>query len=147
MRFQALKQLRMPGGKGVVHQPGDEFDLPEDKRGKDLGNIFIAAKLARKFEPVAIGTPPPLPTQKVVALPEPPPESTPEPSLESPPEPTPEPAPSLLQKVMRADEGAPAEADEATVENGEEPEGDAPRRRGRPPIHGRYSRRDIRPEE
>lgn len=137
MRFQALKQLRMPGGKGVVHQPGDEFELPEDKRGKDLGNIFIAAKLARKFEPVAIGSPPPLPVQKVVA---PPPEST--------PEPTPEPEPSLLQKVMQADEEAAAPHDEASAENGEESvEGDAPRRRGRPPIHGRYSRRDIRPEE
>ena len=137
MRLQAITLLRMPGGKGVVYKAGQEFDVPDDYKGRNLAKVLIAAKRARKFEPVAIGSPPPLPVQRVVAPPEPPPEST--------PEPTPEPEPSLLQKVMRADEEAPA--DEATVDNGEEPEGDAPRRRGRPPIHGRYSRRDIRPEE
>ena len=137
MRLQAITLLRMPGGKGVVYKAGQEFDVPDDYKGRNLAKVLIAAKRARKFEPVAIGSPPPLPVQRVVAPPEPPPEST--------PEPTPEPEPSLLQKVLQADEEAPA--DEATVDNGEEPEGDAPRRRGRPPIHGRYSRRDIRPEE
>ena len=137
MRLQAITLLRMPGGKGVVYKAGQEFDVPDDYKGRNLAKVLIAAKRARKFEPVAIGSPPPLPVQKAAAPPEPPPEST--------PEPTPEPEPSLLQKVLQADEEAPA--DEATVDNGEEPEGDAPRRRGRPPIHGRYSRRDIRPEE
>jgi len=137
MRLQAITLLRMPGGKGVVYKAGQEFDVPDDYKGRNLAKVLIAAKRARKFEPVAIGSPPPLPVQRVVAPLEPPPEST--------PEPTPEPEPSLLQKVMQADEEAPAE--EATVENGEEPEGDAPRRRGRPPIHGRYSRRDLRSEE
>ena len=137
MRLQAITLLRMPGGKGVVYKAGQEFDVPDDYKGRNLAKVLIAAKRARKFEPVAIGSPPPLPPQKVVATPESPPEST--------PEPTPEPEPSLLQKVLQADEEAPA--DEATVDNGEEPEGDAPRRRGRPPIHGRYSRRDLRSEE
>ena len=139
MRLQAITLLRMPGGKGVVYQAGQEFEVPDDYKGRNLAKVLIAAKRARKFEPVAIGSPPPLPVQRVVAPPEPPPEST--------PEPTPEPEPSLLHKVMQADEEAPAVADEAAVDSGEEPEGDAPRRRGRPPIHGRYSRRDIRPEE
>ena len=144
MRLQAITLLRMPGGKGVVYQAGQEFEVPDDYKGRNLAKVLIAAKRARKFEPVAIGSPPPLPPQKVVA---PPPESMPEPPPESTPEPTPEPEPSLLHKVLQADEAAPAEADEATADNGEEPEGDAPRRRGRPPIHGRYSRRDLRPEE
>jgi len=140
MRLQAITLLRMPGGKGVVYKAGQEFEVPDDYKGRNLAKVLIAAKRARKFEPVAIGSPPPLPPQKVAAPPEPPPEST--------PEPTPEPAPSLLEKVMEPDEAAPAETDEATVDSGDEPEGDAPRRgRGRPPIHGRYSRRDLRPEE
>ncbi len=133
MRLQAITLLRMPGGRGVVYKAGQEFDLPDDYKGRNLAKVLIAAKRARKFEPVAIGSPPPLPVQKVVA---PPPEST--------PEPTPEPEPPLpLEASPEEDVSA---TDEAPSENGED--GDAPRRgRGRPPIHGRYSRRDIRPEE
>ena len=110
MRLQAITLLRMPGGKGVVYQAGQEFEVPDDYKGRNLAKVLIAAKRARKFEPVAIGSPPPLPPQKAVA---PPPESMPEPPPESTPEPTPEPEPSLLHKVMQADETAPAEADEA----------------------------------
>lgn len=140
MRLQAITFLRMPGGKGVVYKAGEEFEVPDDYKGRNLAKVLIAAKRVRKFEPAVVGSPPPPPVQKAVA-PLPLPEITPEIT----PEPMPELEPSLMTKVMQADEEALT--DETPSENGEEPEGDAPRKRGRPPIHGRYSRRDLRPEE
>lgn len=125
---------------------GDEFDVPEDRHGRGIIAVLIHRKLARKVEPVIVGTPPPPPRQKA------PVESTPvvqQRSVPMAPEPTSDNWAKPPWEEAKAD-SPPPEPDEMVVleeDTAEPTEGDVPRRRGRPPIHGRYARRDLRSED
>jgi len=141
MRLRVVKKggLTMPGGRGKYAE-GEEFDLPDNRMGRQLSAVLRAKRHVRASEPVIVGTPPP------------PPQSTPAIHQRSVPM-APEPQADNWAKPPWQEakaETPPSEPEEVVVleeDAGEQTEGDAPRKRGRPPIHGRYARRDLRPEE
>lgn len=137
MRLQVLDKNGIQYG-GRKYAEGEEFDTEDTSRGRAWAAAFIATRKARRFEPVIVGTPTPPPNPAAVGAPPPaPPESTPESA----------PEPSAPPPVFQPDEDEQTEA-ESDETDAEQEEGDAPRpRRGRPPIHGRYSRRDVRAED
>ena len=143
MRLQVMDKNGIEYG-GRRYAEGEEFETEDTSRGRAWSAAFIAQRRARKFEPVLVGTPTPAPKPAPVGTP---PASTPP----TPPEPAPaapeqksepEITPSVAPPQFQTDEDA---ADSESSDD--EPETADRPRRGRPPIHGRYSRRDVRPEE
>ena len=140
MRLQVIDKNGIEYG-GRRYAEGEEFDTEDTSRGRAWAAAFVAQRKARKFEPVLVGTPTPPPAPKPAAPVGTPPVSTaPEPVQKS--EPEPEVEPSAPPPAFQPDEDATdSEASDDEPETADRP------RRGRPPIHGRYSRRDVRPEE
>jgi len=134
MRLQVLDKNGIQYG-GRRYAEGEELEIEDTSRGRAWAAAFIVQRKARKFEPVLVGSPTPAPKPVAKAAPVgAPPES---------PTPTAEQEPSAPPPAFQPEEDA-VEGDASD----ETEEGDEARpRRGRPPIHGRYSRRDVRPEE
>jgi len=124
MRLQVItpQGLEFDGHK---YAQGEEFEIPDDMRhGPAWVGAMIHNKKVKRADPVVLGTPTPPPQRKVMA------------PVESTPQPTP-----VVEEVAPAEPEPEAEGEEGA-------DADPTKRpRGRPPIHGRYSRRDIRSEE
>lgn len=119
---------------GRRYKQGEELELPDDRRGQQWALAFIVRKLAKRSEPVVLGTPP-LPPTPPIAPPEEPKQET----WFTPPWETIEQEKADNQPVPTAPEAEPEPAPEPTEEPTEE---------GQPPRRGRrYIRRDLRSEE